>query len=36
MFQIEFGLGVVLPVLLLAWPRIPQSPRGLVATARRG
>ena len=31
MFQLEFGLGVVLPVLLLAWPAIRRSPRGLVA-----
>jgi Ni/Fe-hydrogenase subunit HybB-like protein len=33
MFQIEFGLGVVLPVALLVWPRIRTSPRGLVIGA---
>jgi len=29
-FLAEFGLGVVLPVLLLSWPRIRRSPTGLV------
>jgi len=33
MFLVEFGLGVVLPVALLVWPRIRSSPRGLVAGA---
>ena len=33
MFLVEFGLGVVLPVALLVWPRIRNSPRGLVAGA---
>jgi Ni/Fe-hydrogenase subunit HybB-like protein len=33
MFQIEFGLGVVLPVALLVWPRIRRSRTGLVAGA---
>jgi len=33
MFQLEFGLGVVLPVALLVWPRIRHSPRGLVTGA---
>ena len=33
MFQLEFGLGVLLPVALLLWPRIRTSPRGLVAGA---
>jgi Ni/Fe-hydrogenase subunit HybB-like protein len=33
MFLLEFGLGVVLPVALLAWPRVRRSPRGLVAGA---
>jgi Ni/Fe-hydrogenase subunit HybB-like protein len=30
MFLAEFGLGVVLPVALLVWPRVRTSPRGLV------
>jgi len=33
MFQTEFGLGVLLPILLLAWTRIRTSPTGLVAGA---
>ncbi len=33
MFQLEFGLGVVLPIALLAWPRVRRSPTGLVAGA---
>ena len=33
MFQIEFGLGVLIPILLLAWSRIRTSPAGLVAGA---
>jgi Ni/Fe-hydrogenase subunit HybB-like protein len=33
MFLAEFGLGVVLPVVLLAFPRIRASPRGLVTGA---
>jgi Ni/Fe-hydrogenase subunit HybB-like protein len=33
MFPGEFGLGVVLPVALLVWPRIRSSPTGLVAGA---
>ena len=33
MFQAEFGLGVLLPIALLVWPRIRTSPRGLVAGA---
>jgi Ni/Fe-hydrogenase subunit HybB-like protein len=33
MFQLEFGLGVVLPIALLLWPRIRYSPRGLVTAA---
>jgi Ni/Fe-hydrogenase subunit HybB-like protein len=32
-FLAEFGLGVVLPVLLLSWPRIRRSPTGLVVGA---
>jgi Ni/Fe-hydrogenase subunit HybB-like protein len=32
-FLAEFGLGVVLPVLLLSWPRVRRSPNGLVAGA---
>jgi Ni/Fe-hydrogenase subunit HybB-like protein len=31
MFLIEFGLGVVLPVVLLLFPRIRNSERGIVA-----
>ncbi len=31
MFQLEFGLGVVLPIALLLWRRIRTSPAGLVA-----
>jgi len=33
MFLAEFGLGVVLPVLLLAWPLVRRSRSGLVAGA---
>jgi len=33
MFLLEFGIGVVIPVLLLVWPRIRRSPSGLVAGA---
>jgi len=33
MFQIEFGLGVLLPIGLLLWPKIRTSPRGLVVAA---
>jgi Ni/Fe-hydrogenase subunit HybB-like protein len=33
MFQLEFGLGVVLPVALLLWPRIRNSSLGLVTGA---
>jgi len=33
MFLIEFGLGAVLPVALLAWPRIRNSSTGLVTGA---
>ena len=33
MFQVEFGLGVLLPIALLVWRRIRTSPRGLVAGA---
>jgi Ni/Fe-hydrogenase subunit HybB-like protein len=33
MFLVEFGLGVVLPVALLAWPRIRNSSTGLVTGA---
>jgi Ni/Fe-hydrogenase subunit HybB-like protein len=33
MFQVEFGLGVVLPVALLVWRRIRTSPVGLVCGA---
>ncbi len=33
MFLLEFGLGVVLPVALLAWPRVRRSPGGLVTGA---
>jgi Ni/Fe-hydrogenase subunit HybB-like protein len=33
MFQLEFGLGTLLPVLLLAWPRVRRSPTGLVVCA---
>ena len=33
MFLIEFGLGVVLPIALLAWPRIRKSSTGLVTGA---
>jgi Ni/Fe-hydrogenase subunit HybB-like protein len=33
MFQIEFGLGVVLPIALLVWTRIRTSPVGLVTGA---
>lgn len=30
MFQLEFVLGVLLPIGLLVWPRVRHSPRGLV------
>lgn len=33
MFLLEFGVGVLLPILLLVWPRIRRSPTGLVAGA---
>jgi Ni/Fe-hydrogenase subunit HybB-like protein len=33
MFQLEFGLGVVLPIALLVWPRIRTSSTGLVIGA---
>ncbi len=33
MFLLEFGLGVVLPIALLVWPRIRHSPTGLVTGA---
>jgi Ni/Fe-hydrogenase subunit HybB-like protein len=33
MFQVEFGLGVLLPIALLVWPRIRTSPTGLVGGA---
>jgi Ni/Fe-hydrogenase subunit HybB-like protein len=33
MFLLEFGLGVVLPIALLVWPRIRNSPAGLVTGA---
>ncbi|HUK64628.1 MAG TPA: NrfD/PsrC family molybdoenzyme membrane anchor subunit, partial [Dongiaceae bacterium] len=33
MFRIEFGLGVVLPIALLVWPRIRTSRLGLVTGA---
>jgi Ni/Fe-hydrogenase subunit HybB-like protein len=33
MFLIEFTLGVVIPIGLLAWPRIRRSPNGLVLGA---
>lgn len=33
MFLLEFGLGVLLPVLMLAWPRVRRSPTGLVVSA---
>jgi len=33
MFLAEFSLGVVLPVALLVWPRIRNSPAGLVSGA---
>ena len=33
MFLLEFGIGVILPIALLAWPRIRRSPAGLVAGA---
>ncbi len=33
MFLLEFGLGTLLPVLLLCWPRIRRSPAGLVVNA---
>jgi Ni/Fe-hydrogenase subunit HybB-like protein len=33
MFLLEFGLGVVLPIALLVWPRVRNSPAGLVTGA---
>ena len=33
MFLLELGVGVVLPIALLAWPRIRRSPTGLVLGA---
>ncbi len=33
MFLLEFGLGVLLPIALLAWPQVRRSPGGLVAGA---
>ncbi len=33
MFQLEFGLGVLLPILLLMWRRVRESPAGLVTGA---
>jgi Ni/Fe-hydrogenase subunit HybB-like protein len=33
MFLLEFGLGVVVPIALLVWPRVRRSPAGLVAGA---
>ena len=33
MFLVEVGLGVVLPVALLVWPRVRRSPAGLVTGA---
>ena len=33
MFLLEFGPGVVLPIALLAWPRIRKSSTGLVTGA---
>lgn len=33
MFLVEFGVGVILPIALLSWPRIRRSPSGLVAGA---
>jgi Ni/Fe-hydrogenase subunit HybB-like protein len=33
MFQLEFGLGVILPIALLVWRRVRSSPRGLVCGA---
>ena len=33
MFLVEFGVGVILPIALLAWPRIRRSPTSLVAGA---
>jgi Ni/Fe-hydrogenase subunit HybB-like protein len=33
MFLLEFGVGVLLPIALLVWPRIRRSPAGLVAGA---
>lgn len=33
MFLLEFGMGVVLPIALLVWPRVRRSPAGLVAGA---
>jgi Ni/Fe-hydrogenase subunit HybB-like protein len=33
MFQMEFGLGVLAPILLLAWSRVRASSSGLVAGA---
>lgn len=33
MFLAEFGIGVLAPILLLAWPRVRRSPVGLVIGA---
>lgn len=33
MFLLEFGIGVLAPIFLLAWPRIRRSPMGLVVGA---
>jgi Ni/Fe-hydrogenase subunit HybB-like protein len=33
MFQLEFALGVLIPVGLLSWPRVRRSPNGLVLGA---
>lgn len=33
MFMLEFGLGVLVPILLLVWPQVRRSPAGLVAGA---
>ena len=33
MFLAEFGIGVMAPILLLAWPRVRRSPIGLVIGA---
>ena len=33
MFLAEFGIGVLAPIFLLAWPRVRRSPVGLVIGA---